>query len=102
MKRLALYLLLFSSCTLPQNGEDQVTSFALLAGDASLRSEKGSWLYNNKPLTGSITVNYPSGKIHQVTNYLLGREHGWQKSYHENGVLSETRYYTNGEKDNVH
>ena len=57
--------------------------------------------YKNGKLEGLKTINFPSGKVAELTNYKNGIKEGAYKKTAENGVLLEDLFYVNGEINGV-
>ena len=53
--------------------------------------------YKNGKLEGLKTINFPSGKVAELTNYKNGIKEGAYKKIAENGVILEESTYLNGE-----
>lgn len=70
--------------------------------DPFLLFKNGYWLYKNNLFTGRIIEHFKSNTINKSTEYVNGKEEGWQTTFYPDGSLSEKRYFTKGEKDNLH
>lgn len=57
--------------------------------------------YKNGKLEGLKTINFPSGKVAELTNYKNGIKDGTYKKIAENGTLLEESFYVNGEINGV-
>lgn len=62
----------------------------------------GRLLYRGEPLNGEVTREFGGINARQVTEYRDGREHGWQRTWSENGTLTEEREFAYGKKTGVH
>ena len=81
---------------------DEKISITLESTDPSLSFKNGFWSYNYALFSGTIIERFKDNTIQHSTEYVNGKEDGWQITYYPNGVLSEKRYYAKGEKDSVH
>ena len=72
------------------------------ATDPDLNFKNGYWYYKSDLFSGTILEHFENNAVHKKTQYLQGRENGWQIIFYPGGSLSEKRFYTNGEKDIVH
>lgn len=72
------------------------------APDLSLNFKKGYWYHKGKLFSGKITGLFKNKGIHRSTEYVNGKEDGWQTIFYEDGSLSEKRFFTKGEKDGIH
>lgn len=57
--------------------------------------------YKNGKLEGTKTINYPSGKVAEISNYKNGVRNGVYKKFTENGIELEDSFYSNGELDGI-
>ena len=101
MNRIFICFVFLCSCNSRASVQEK-KSFAVLSSDTSLKLVNGVYFYQDNLFSGSLTSKHTNGNVHQLTNFINGKEAGWQNSYFENGSMSEKRYYTNGEKDSVH
>ena len=101
MKRFVLYLLFFYSCS-NQPAVEQTRLMTVASTDLSLKFEHGLCLYGAKKFSGSVTEKLSDGKVHQVINYINGRQEGLQQLYFNDGMIAESRYFKDGEKDSTH
>jgi antitoxin component YwqK of YwqJK toxin-antitoxin module len=69
------------------------------ASDRSLSFKNGYWYYNGELFTGAIKDLFNNKTIHRNTEYVNGKEDGWQIFFYEDGSLSEKRFFAKGEKD---
>ena len=75
------------------NGE--LINNKLLYGKES--SEKSTWYYDNKKITGELIEYYKSGKIKSKENYKDGLGVGEDIDYYENGQIDEINNHDTGE-----
>ena len=76
---------------------------------------EGLWIYYHKSSTvimtsenykfgkmvGTKTINFPSGKVAEISNYKNGIRYGVYKKFTEDGVELEDSFYINGELDGI-
>ena len=98
MRKVSAILFLLVAC----NHRPSPREFSLKMEDSALHFINGIWYYNKQLFSGTLTGNYPNGKLERSAHYILGKESGWEETYFDNGTLLEKRYYTAGEKDSVH
>lgn len=79
-----------------------IHSTTLLNTDNSLQLINGFYTYKGQLFSGYIQTNFPSGIIQLLQTIYKGKSEGCTKEFFESGHKLSTRYYSAGEKDNMH
>jgi antitoxin component YwqK of YwqJK toxin-antitoxin module len=62
----------------------------------------GVLYYQNNPFEGLLVSTYTDGSFKMKLQYVEGRKDGYEKQWHPNGELSQSRWYSQGIKVNNH
>ena len=88
--------------SLPENPDQPVIpSLVLKSTDTFLQLVNGIWYYRQKPFSGTIETNYPSGMQKAKQSFYAGKEEGLLETFYESGDKDSRRFYHAGEKDSI-
>lgn len=69
---------------------------------AELELKNGVLYYQNSPLDGVLVSTYDDASYKMKLQYVAGRKDGFEKQWHSNGQLSQSRMYSQGIKIGNH
>lgn len=72
------------------------------ANNVGFSHNQGVLLYENKPFSGTQFLLFANQDTAKVSTFVAGKEHGWSKTWYEDGRLAEERYYEKGKKEGTH
>ena len=78
-----------------------IPALVLKSTDPSLQLINGIWFYQQKPFSGSIETDFPSGILKERQTFYDGKEEGLLETFYESGEKDSRRFYHKGEKDSI-
>lgn len=95
-------LVLLASCTEGKEAPSAIPAVYRLASDTAFHRRDGFLYYGQQAFSGRVMELYPSGDTALLFPYRNGKEDGRCLRWHEDGQLSEERFYVQGRKEGIH
>jgi hypothetical protein len=70
--------------------------------DTGLHHHSGVLLFHDKPFAGWLYELFGGGDTSRLTSFIKGKEEGFSRLWHQNGQISEERFYVSGHKEGIH
>ena len=96
--RVLVLILCFYSCLLSCIRKELVVDKT----STELKLLNGVLNYQNAPFDGLLVSRYSDASFKMKLQYVNGRKDGYEKQWHSNGVLSQSRWYSKGIKTGNH